>query len=73
MSLFEQLGQQAQMTNPMQMLSRLRSDPSGVLKQMGLSIPAGMNDPRQIIQHLVQSGQIPQARYNQALNMLGRR
>lgn len=72
MSLFEQLGQ-AQMTNPMQMLSRLRSDPSGVLKQMGLSIPAGMNDPRQIIQHLVQSGQIPQARYNQALNMLGRR
>ncbi|MBO6094065.1 MAG: hypothetical protein J6P40_10705 [Oscillospiraceae bacterium] len=73
MSLFEQLGQQAQMTNPMQMLSRLRSDPSGVLKQMGLSIPAGMNDPRQIIQHLVQSGQIPQARYNQALNMLGRK
>ena len=73
MSLFEQLGQQAQMMNPVQMLSRLRSDPSGVLKQMGLTIPAGMNDPRQIIQHLVQSGQIPQAQYNQALNMLGRR
>ena len=73
MSLFEQLGQQAQMMNPVQMLSRLRSDPSGVLKQMGLTIPAGMNDPRQIIQHLIQSGQIPQAQYNQALNMLGRR
>ena len=72
MSLFEQLGQ-TQVTNPVQMLSRLRSDPSGVLKQMGLSIPAGMNDPRQIIQHLIQSGQIPQARYNQALNMLGRK
>ena len=73
MSLFDQLGQQAQMMNPVQMLSRLRSDPSGVLKQMGLTIPAGMNDPRQIIQHLIQSGQIPQAQYNQALNMLGRR
>lgn len=56
--------------NPMQMLSQLRSDPVGFLRQAGLNIPDGMNNPNQIIQHLLQSGQVPQARYQQAMQMM---
>ena len=71
MSLFDQLGQQpARNMNPMQVLSQLRSDPIGVLKQMGMTIPAGMNDPRQILNHLLQSGQVGNGRYQAAMQML---
>lgn len=59
-------------TNPMQMLSQLRQNPVGVLKQAGLNIPAGMNNPQQILNHLLQSGQVPQARYQQAMQMMSR-
>lgn len=69
MSIFNQLGQQ----NPMQMMQQLRQDPVGMLQRAGLNVPAGMNDPQQIIQHLMQSGQVSQQRYQQALQMLGRR
>lgn len=56
--------------NPMQMLAQLRSNPVGFLRQAGLNIPDGMNNPNQIIQHLLQSGQVPQARYQQAMQMM---
>ena len=56
--------------NPVQMLSQLRSNPVGFLRQAGLNIPDGMNNPNQIIQHLLQSGQVPQARYQQAMQMM---
>lgn len=56
--------------NPLQMLQQLKNDPVGMLKQAGLNVPAGMSDPRQILNHLVQSGQIPQARLQQAMNMM---
>lgn len=56
--------------NPMQMLNALKSDPVSVLRSRGLNIPDGMNNPNQIIQHLLQSGQIPQARYQQAVQMM---
>ncbi len=69
MSIFNQLGQQ----NPMQMMQQLRQDPVGMLQRAGLNVPAGMSDPQQIIQHLMQSGQVSQQRYQQALQMLGRR
>ena len=76
MSLFDDLGNKntgpMQAGNPMQMLNNLKSNPGAVLKQRGMNIPSGMNDPRQIIQHLIQSGQVPQARYLQALQMLKR-
>lgn len=62
------------MFNPLlssiQMLNWIRQDPAAVLKQAGMNIPSGMNDPQQIIQHLLQSGQVPQARYQQAMQML---
>ena len=59
--------------NPMHMIQQLRRDPAAVLRQRGLNIPAGMNNPQQIVQHLIQSGQVPQSRYMQAMQMMGRR
>jgi hypothetical protein len=54
------------------MLSQLRQNPASVLKQAGLNIPAGMNNPQQIINHLLQSGQVPQSRYQQAMQMMSK-
>lgn len=57
------------MNNPMQMLQMLQQNPAQMLRQAGLNIPAGMNDPNAIIQHLMNSGQVSQERYNQARQM----
>lgn len=54
-------------------LEQIKNNPAELLRRRGLSIPDGMNNPQQIIQHLITSGQIPQARYVQALQMMGRR
>lgn len=75
MSLFDQLqgGPRAPQINPQQMLAQLRANPAAVLQQRGLNIPQGMNNPQAILQHLVQTGQVPNARVQQAMQMLGRR
>ena len=70
MSLFDQLGQQSQQMNPAQALQQIKANPAQVLKGRGINIPAGMNNPQQIIQYLVQSGQMPQNRVTQAMQML---
>lgn len=74
-SVFEALSggkpQQGQPTNPMQMVQKIRSDPTGFLRQSGYNIPDGMNDPQQIISHLLQSGQVQPNKYRQVLGMLG--
>ena len=57
------------MNNPMQMLQMLQQNPAQMLRQAGLNIPAGMNDPNAIIQHLMNSGQVSQERYDQARQM----
>ena len=77
MSLFDSLGAgdqqhgQASQTKAQQAMAQLRSDPASVLGQIGLNIPAGMNDAQQIVQHLMQTGQIPQNRFAQAMQMMG--
>ena len=44
-----------------------------LLKQQGISIPQGMeNNPQGIIQHLMQSGRVPQGRLNMAQQMMQR-
>lgn len=63
MSLFENLGQPT--------VDQLKHDPASVLQKAGLNIPAGMNDPRQIINHLLQSGQITNPRLQMAQKMMG--
>lgn len=68
--LFQQIGgQQATPMNPAQLVQQIKSDPAGMLRQKGLTIPAGMNNPQQIVQYLLNSGQVPQARYQQAMQM----
>lgn len=71
MSIYDQLGSGHQV-NPAQMLQKLRQDPSGMLRQAGLNIPAGMNDPQGIINHLMQTGQVSNPRLQMALRMMGR-
>ena len=66
-SLFNQF--QPSQTDQMQMLNQLRSDPVGVLRQRGYNVPSGMTNPRQIIQHLIQSGQIAGGRLTQIQQM----
>lgn len=76
MSLFDSLGsklqQKPQAQNPAQMIQQIKSDPAGVLKSMGYNLPAGIDtkNPQAIISGLMQSGQIPVNRYQQALRML---
>lgn len=55
--------------NLLQMLTQLKQNPMSLLQRAGFNIPANVNDPRQIIQHLTQSGQINQQQLNQAQQM----
>ena len=52
--------------NPFQAVQQLRQNPAQMLRQAGLNIPANMNDPNAIIQHLMNSGQVSQEQYEQA-------
>lgn len=72
MSLFDTLGGQTPM-NPMQMMMQLRSNPAAVLKQRGMNVPDGMSDPRQIVQHLISSGQVSNNALQAAMQMMGRK
>ncbi len=77
MSLFDSLGagnqQQGQVPKitAQQAMAQLQADPAGVLGRIGLNIPAGMNNAQQIVQHLMQTGQVPQSRLAQAMQMMG--
>ena len=55
--------------NPMQMLQQLRQNPMQMLRQAGYNVPENLNSPNDIIQHLMNSGQISQQRYEQARQM----
>lgn len=65
--LYQQMG--GNRMNPMQMLQQLKQNPVGFLRQAGVNIPANLNDPNAIIQHLLNSGQVSQQRYEQARRM----
>lgn len=65
MSIFENLNQ----TQPT--VEQLKKNPSSVLQRAGLNVPAGMNDPQQIINYLLQSGQINNPRLQMAQKMMG--
>lgn len=63
-SLYNQLNNQRP-----QMLNELKRDPVAMLKQAGYNIPSGMNNPKQIVQHLIQSGQVGNGRLAQIQQM----
>ena len=56
--------------NIMQMFQNFMQNPSAMLAQRGINIPQNMmNDPNAIMRHLMSTGQISQAQYNQAQQM----
>ena len=72
MSLYDQLGGNAPMT-PRQMLAELKARPAAMLAQHGLSVPDGMADAQQILQHLVSTGQVGNERVKQLMRMIPHR
>jgi len=57
------------------MLAQIKSNPMAVLGQR-FNLPQNLNNPNDIIQHLLNTGQISQAQVNQAMqmrNMFGNR
>lgn len=77
MSIFDTLktGQNTPNTenNIKQAVDALKSNPYEILKQRGFTVPTGMNDPRQIVNHLLQTGQITNPKLQMAQRMLGMR
>jgi len=57
------------MNNIVQLLGLLTQNPMQILSQYGLNIPQNINKPQDIIQHLLNSGQITQDQVNQAQQM----
>ena len=57
------------MNNVIQLLGLLTQNPMQILSQYGLNIPQNINKPQDIIQHLLNSGQITQDQVNQAQQM----
>lgn len=64
--LFQSFGAASPAQNP-------REQAMNLLRQRGIQIPDGISgNPQAIIQHLMQSGQIPQGRLNMAQQMLSK-
>jgi len=55
--------------NPMQMIQQLRANPIQFLQRAGLNVPQNLNSPNDIIQYLMNSGQISQQNYERARQM----
>jgi len=74
MGLFDMMGQaQKQVTPDMmrQEIGSLRANPGQYLSGRGFNIPQGMTDPKQITQHLLQTGQVSSGRLQQVMRMIG--
>lgn len=54
--------------NMMQMISQFRQNPMAMLSRR-FNIPNGMQSPQDIVQYLLNSGQVTQEQVNQAMRM----
>jgi hypothetical protein len=63
------LYQQMNRNNPMTMVNQIKNNPAQFLSQRGVNIPQNMNNPNDILNHLMSTGKVSQGRYNQAVNM----
>lgn len=52
-------------------LGDIKANPMSYLQNRGFSVPSGMNDPKQITQHLLRTGQIGGNKLQQVLRMIG--
>lgn len=62
--------------NPMQYMGQFMKNPIGALRQAGYNIPDGMSNPQQIVNHLINNGQLNNSKLAQLQNMarmMGRR
>ena len=66
------VGNTPQQMNPMQMLQQLKNNPMEFIKKAGFNVPENISNPNDIIQHLMNTGQISQQRYDQAVKMAQR-
>lgn len=72
MSFFDSHAQPQQTPGDMrQAVGSIKANPGSYLSQRGYNIPDGMTDPRQITQHLLQTGQIGGVRLAQVMRMIG--
>lgn len=55
--------------NPMQMIQQLKANPIQFLQRAGFNVPNNITSPNDIIQHLMNSGQVSQDAYNRARQM----
>lgn len=55
--------------NPVQMIQQLKANPIQFLQRAGFNVPSNLNSPNDIIQHLMNSGQISQQNYERARQM----
>ena len=55
--------------NIMGMLSQLKQNPMAMLTRAGFNVPGNVSGPQQIVQHLVQSGQVNQQQLDYAQQM----
>lgn len=55
--------------NPVQMIQQLKSNPIQFLQRAGFNVPNNITSPNDIIQHLMNSGQVSQDAYNRARQM----
>ena len=74
MSLYNSLGNQpAPMKNPRALMNEFRnSNPISILQNLGYKIPSGMNDPQQVVNHLLSSGQVMPAQMQRIQQIAGR-
>ncbi|MBO5384498.1 MAG: hypothetical protein J6A30_09385 [Ruminococcus sp.] len=73
MSMFQRLGNQTQ--QPQQQSQDPRSAAMELMRKQGIDVPQGMeNDPSALLQHVLQSGKVPQAqnRLSMAQQMMQR-
>lgn len=56
----------------MNMLQMLRANPAAMLQQAGYKIPTSIQGPQDILQYLLNSGQVSQDAYNRAQQMARR-
>lgn len=57
------------MNNMISMYQKFMQNPSQALMEARFNVPQGMSNPNDIIQHLLNTGQVSQSRVNQVMQM----
>lgn len=66
--IYQQFQQSQPQNNFLTMLSQFKQNPIAALSQR-FNIPQNMNDPNQILQHLLNTNQVSQDRVNRVMQM----